>query len=141
MGSNSESNLYLKNLRPDLSDTELKKAFQAFGNVTSVCLKEWKATVGSKAAKFGFVAFGSIQEAKKAHESAFNSAEVKSLYIPYERPYINLHQSKERRHEYLQSERRKFQELIYYQFMQQMAMMSGRHAFPPPMNYRRGQQQ
>jgi hypothetical protein len=59
-GSNSESNLYLKNLRPDLTDTELKKAFQEFGTVTSICLKDWKATVGSKAAKFGFVAFSSI---------------------------------------------------------------------------------
>jgi len=102
----SLNNLYLKNLKLDITEKELKDAFEAFGKVTSVGIKTWANPSKTKEAKFGFVAFESQTDAKNAHEKALNTPTVLALYQSKEAPYINVHQSKEKRQEFINSKRR-----------------------------------
>lgn len=104
--SQSLNNLYLKNLRLDVTEEELKKAFENFGKVTSVGIKIWTNPQKTKEAKFGFVAYEQPDDAKNAHNKALGTQEVLNLYISKEPPYINIHQSKEKRQEFINSKRR-----------------------------------
>jgi RNA recognition motif-containing protein len=103
----NETNLFVKNLRPDVTEAEVKTAFQHFGQVTSVAVKEWKATGEQKPAKFGFVAFSNGEDAKKAQLEGSGVPEIRVLYNAGIEPYINLHQSREKRNEYLYTRRRR----------------------------------
>jgi len=55
----NNTNLFLKNLKEEVNEEQIKNAFQQFGQITSVAVKEWQASGGNKKAKFGFVAFSS----------------------------------------------------------------------------------
>ncbi|XP_073317035.1 polyadenylate-binding protein 6-like [Primulina huaijiensis] len=60
------TNLYVKNLDEDITNDLLKNKFSAFGNICSaVVMKDEKG----KSKGFGFVNFGSHEEAKKAMEA------------------------------------------------------------------------
>jgi polyadenylate-binding protein len=103
------TNLFLKNLRLDVTEDELKQAFQFFGKVTSIGLKEWNTKAGQKQAKYGFVALGTPEDAGRAINEGLQQEDIKALFIPNSRAYIGLHQSREKRQQYLLSERRKMQ--------------------------------
>jgi len=133
----NQNNLFVKNLRLDITEDDLKKAFQNFGKVTSVAVKEWTSNGGQKSAKFGYIAFDNADDAKRALTEGLKLNEIRSLYIPTASPYINLHQSKDRRTEYLQSIRRKKMQAM----MNPMDMYRAGMGFPPgPVPNRRFQQ-
>jgi len=101
----SDSNLYIKNLRQDVEEEEIRKAFQQFGNITSVSCKEWTNSAGQKN-KFAFVCFDNPQDASQAQAQALSVPEVKALYAPGVEPYVNFHQSREKRNQFLDSKGR-----------------------------------
>jgi polyadenylate-binding protein len=103
------TNLYLKNLRLDVTEQEVKQAFQTFGKVTSVAVKEWVAKSGQRQAKYGFVAFESADDASRAINEGLDQEAIKKLYLQGARPYIGLHQSKDKRQQFLLSEKRRMQ--------------------------------
>lgn len=103
----NETNLFVKNLRPDVTEAEVKNAFQQLGQVTSVAVKDWKPTGEQKPAKFGFVAFSNGEDAKKAQLQGSGVPEIRALFNTGVEPYINLHQTREKRNEYLYTRRRR----------------------------------
>lgn len=75
----NETNLYVKSLKTDVDEAKIMKAFEKYGKVTSVCIKvhEPKNTGTATPAetvvpksnvklRFGFINFGSAEEAKNA---------------------------------------------------------------------------
>jgi polyadenylate-binding protein len=101
----NETNLYVKNLNLNTKKEELFNAFIQFGPITSVDVKLWNSPNG-KQAVFGFINFKSKEDATRARSEALSKDEIKKLYIPTEPQYINLHQSKDKRNEFIQSKKR-----------------------------------
>ena len=67
-------NLYAGNLSRDLSESELREAFEAYGSVTSCSIIKDKFSGDSRG--FGFVEMSNKSEAEKAI-SALNGKELK----------------------------------------------------------------
>jgi RNA recognition motif-containing protein len=85
----NETNLYIKSLKPDIDDEKVKKAFEKYGKVTSVCLKvhepkpnpDRPADIPEKPPvklKFGFINFMTAEEAKNAFTECKKDAAVLS---------------------------------------------------------------
>ena len=85
-------NIYAGNLSPDVTDDDLKKAFEAFGQVESVNVIKDKFSGAPRG--FGFVEMPSKKEAQSAIEG-LNSTDLKgqSLNVNEARP-----RSEKRRH-------------------------------------------
>jgi polyadenylate-binding protein len=131
----SETNLFLKNLKLETTVEQLKSVFGQFGTVNSCAVKEWTSKTGKKKANCGFVAFDNATDATNAMSESPNNTDAKALFLPGENIYIQRHQSKDKRHAFLVSERRKRQ----MQFNQNFGM----NMYPPagfmPQNFRRTQ--
>jgi polyadenylate-binding protein len=134
----NQTNLFIKNLRLDVTEAEVKQAFQKFGKVTSVAVKEWGSN--AQKAKFGFVAFDNVNDCKTAQSEGMKDQEIRSLYLPNATPYINLHQSKEKRSEYLLSLKRRKMQAGMMPPMDMFNRMGGMGGFPGGMPNRRFQQ-
>ena len=85
-------NIYAGNLSPDVTEDDLKKAFEAFGQVESVNVIKDKFSGAPRG--FGFVEMPSKKEAQSAIEG-LNSTDLKgqSLNVNEARP-----RSEKRRH-------------------------------------------
>jgi len=103
--AHNDTNLFVKNLKAEVTEADLKEAFQQFGQIISIAVKTWN--LGEKTAKFGFIAFENAVDAKKCQLEAAYSPEVRELYLPGAQPYINFHQSREKRNEFLYTQRRR----------------------------------
>jgi len=103
--AHNETNLFVKNLKAEVTENDLKEAFQQFGKIVSIAVKTWNQ--GEKTAKFGFIAFDNAVDAKKCQLEAAYSPEVRDLYIQGAQPYINFHQAREKRNEFLYTQRRR----------------------------------
>jgi len=144
-----QTNLYLKNLRPDITEQDIKKAFSQYGKVTSVAVKDWKSPTGEKTARYGFVAFDNASDTKFVLAEAHKNPDIIALYLKGVMPYINIHQPRDRRNEYLLSLRRKMMQTSFmnmgmdmfrpmpFQFPQRR-FGSYPQQFPPMNPYRRG---
>jgi len=104
--SQNVTNLFVKNIKPEINEAALKSIFQQFGKVTSVACKDWISKDTQKKARFGFVAFASEDDARRALSEAPTAQEIKDIFLPEAQPYIGFHQSKERRSEYLSSQKK-----------------------------------
>jgi len=102
----NETNLYVKNLKAEVTETDLKRAFQQFGLITSTACREWNASSTQKQAKFGFVAFDNADDARRAQAQAHEVPEIRALFLVDAQPYIGMHQSKDKRKEYLYTQRK-----------------------------------
>jgi polyadenylate-binding protein len=131
----SETNLFLKNLKLEVTNDQLKSVFSQFGTVTSCATKEWTSKTGKKKANCGFVAFATAGDATNAMNDAPSNADVKNLFLAGENIYIQRHQSKDKRHAFLVSERRK----RAMQYNQTMGMQMFNPSFGMPQNFRRAQ--
>jgi len=140
--SQNDKNLYLKNLKPEVGEVELKNAFQQYGKVNSVACKEWISKDTQKKAKFAFVAFDNSDDAARALNDGVNTQEIRNLFVAEAKPYIGLHQEKAKRKEYLHTQMKwKGQTSNMFNMdpmrSMQMQMGAGRKfpPFPPMMNH------
>lgn len=83
-------NIYVGNLSYEINETELRKEFEAFGQVTSAAVIKDKFTGESRG--FGFVEMAGKQEALSAMES-LNGKELKgkALKVTEARPRNDNH--------------------------------------------------
>lgn len=83
----SESHLFLENLSAHVSENDLKKAFENFGEVTSAIIKPVQTN-------FGYIDFKDKEDCKKALAEAIRDDKILSLY--YDRQmYLNYYMTKE----------------------------------------------
>lgn len=82
--SKNETNLFIKSLTPEVTDDKLRRAFEKYGPVTSVCVRSHElakaSTAGDKKVlKFGFVNFQQSSHASDALNKGKNDPEIKAL--------------------------------------------------------------
>jgi len=123
----NRTNLFLKNVKLDITENSLKSAFQQFGQVLSVALKDWVSKDTQRKARFGFINFSNAEDANKAVAEGPSTKEIRDLFVPEAQPYIGFHQSKETRLQFLKSQTKGK--------LQQASLMNGMGAFGgmPPM--------
>jgi len=97
--ANQNASLFIKNLRPEVTEEELLGALRAFGEIASANLKQTEH--GGKKYGMAFVNFKFPQDAANAQTHAKEKEEVKDLF--YEKnPYIGFLMNKEQRDQYKQ---------------------------------------
>lgn len=134
----SVTNLYIKSLKVEVTEDQLREVFEKWGKVTSVCIKNAKTSI-SKDLNFGFVNFSSVEEASKAYAEAKKDETLKNLIDSSHFPnidYVYYAQSKSVRRQYLQMKQKNKQAMQ----MNMMGMMGGFGMFGrggPRMNQRR----
>jgi polyadenylate-binding protein len=96
-----QTNLYIKNLKPEATEEKLLELFSEYGQVNSVKVKEWKEPAGG-VSKFGFVDFKEPADCDNALSNAGKNKEVLKIFRNQE-PYIGLYQTREQRNKYLQT--------------------------------------
>jgi len=83
----NETKLYIRSLKLDTTAESLKEAFKSFGDVVSSSVRE--ITHNEKKLKFGFVEFGTKEEANEALSNGPSHPEI--LEVTYVSPaYIKL---------------------------------------------------
>ena len=119
----SVTNLYIKSLKEDVTDEQIREVFEKWGKVTSICLRSAKGAI-SKDLKFGFVNYSSAEEATKAYAEAKKDEGLKSLIDSSHFPnidFIYYAQSKSVRRQYLQMKQKNKQAMQ----MNMMGFMGG----------------
>jgi polyadenylate-binding protein len=102
----NDTNLFIKNLKPEVTKEQVKQAFSEFGEVgnTAVFTKEFKPDDSVKG--YGFVSFKVAQDALKAQTDGPKSDDIKNLFIDGQEVYINFWQPKSQRDQFKASKRR-----------------------------------
>merc|ERR1711935_507709 len=146
----NETNLYIKSLRADCDEAKVRAVFEKYGTVTSVCLKEHEPkaldrpatgqqgqqqapvlpVAGSTKLRFGFINFGTPEQAKNAFteckkDPAFTSLIDQGLNARGGE-FIYYAQTKTVRHQYLRMQKKNMKTfkliqdnvLQYYQLME-----------------------
>lgn len=140
----NETNLYIRSLKVDVTEEQLKQVFSKYGAINSTCIKKHKfpskTTDEDKELQFGFVNFPNIDEAKAAYTNAKKDEEIKDLIHPSAHDkgdFIFYAQPKNVRSQYLRMIKKNFRttqmlqnnmfSLAQNQFRQ---MMGGNMRFP-----------
>ena len=91
----NKTNLFLKDLRPDVTNEELKAAFATFGETNNVATRtpSNQPKMADQPKAMGFVNFEDKADAKKAQTEGHNVEEIRKLFIEG-RPYITFWQPK-----------------------------------------------
>jgi RNA recognition motif-containing protein len=55
----------LKDVKPEITKKDLEEVFQSYGEVISVGIKKWEDTKNARNLHHAFVAFKSVEDAKK----------------------------------------------------------------------------
>ena len=123
----SVTNLYIKSLKNEVTEEQIREVFEKWGKVTSICLKSAQGAI-SKDLKFGFVNYSSAEEATKAYAEAKTDETLKELIDPSHFPNIDFvyyAQSKSVRRQYLQMKQKNKQamQMNMFGFMGGMGMM------------------
>jgi polyadenylate-binding protein len=82
--SKNETNLFIKSLNQDVTEDRLKKIFEKYGPVTSVCVRSHELaksnpTGDKKVLKFGFINFQQSSHAADAMNKGKTDPEIKTL--------------------------------------------------------------
>jgi len=89
----NETNLYIRSLRPGVTEAEFRAAFEKYGTINSICLKKHSfpqrpnaeqpaQSPDNKELAFGFVNFPKTEEAKAAFTEGKKDADILALIDP-----------------------------------------------------------
>ena len=78
---NNLTNLFIKSLKPSVTEDQLREAFGKYGKITSIGLKEAKPTVlgTTEPLKFGFINFADEKEASEAFFKGKKDDDIRAL--------------------------------------------------------------
>jgi len=131
----NDTNLFVKNLKPETTEEAIRSAFAQFGEITSVGVRV-NTVKGEEKRACGFVAFKVNQEAARAQSEGHKTAAVKDLFIEGQEPYINFWQPKQQREQYKHSKNR--YNMSFRQPRPFGPGFMGNNMYPPmPMGYMR----
>lgn len=127
----NETNLFIKSLREDVTEAQLKQVFSKFGEVTSVAVQQSTKvpkSIESHGVKlnFGFVNFKDENCAKQAFLEAKKNADIKALISEFhddKRDFIYFAQPKNVREQYLKMLRKNLQTTTLLQSQMNMFKM------------------
>lgn len=148
----NETNLFIKSLREDVTEAQLKKAFSTYGEVTSVAVQpssKVPKSIESHGVKinFGFINFKDENCAKQAFLDAKKNAEIKALISEFhddKRDFLYFAQPKNVREQYLKMLRKNLQTTTLLQsqmnMFKMMMQMNNKRGGMPQFNKKGGKQ-
>lgn len=117
--NNQPTNLYVRSIKMGVTAEAFRAAFEKYGKVTSVCLREWKpnqravdaASVPTLPApqpmQFGFINFATPEEAQNALLESKKDPEIRGLVsVEGDATFVFIAQSREVRAQYLTMQKR-----------------------------------
>ena len=99
VNTSQQTNLYIKNLKPETTEQQVNELFSQFGTINSIKIQEWKAPIGTTS-KFGFIDYKTESDCYNAHHNVSNNPEILKLFIG-QSPYVGFYQSRVQRNKYL----------------------------------------
>ena len=139
------TNLYVRSLRPEITQEEFRAAFEKYGKITSVCLRDWKPHPRGNeipsapesppplAMKFGFINFTTEEEAQNVMLGYKKDADIRAIVTAEgETPFIFFAQSKTTRNNYLKMQKR-MREQLRLNMMQYNMKNQGKRGHKGPM--------
>ena len=146
----NETNLYIRSVRSEVTEEEVRTAFEKYGKITSIFLKTWEnphpteptAPAAPKKLQFGFINFENPEEALKAHTSYKTDATIKAFIDPSEtRDFLFFAQPKRIREQYLRVQRNNYALMMAVKAHRMMAgFQNMSHMRGPPRRGKRPQQ-
>lgn len=117
--NNQPTNLYVRSIKLGVTPEAFKAAFEKYGKVTSVCLREWKPQTRPtdptavptlptpQPLQFGFINFQTPEQAQEALLNSKKDAEVRALVsVEGDANFIFIAQTRETRLQYLNMQKR-----------------------------------
>jgi len=89
--------LIVKNLKPDVTEQQIRELFNTFGEIKQCGLRE--VELKDQKYRMAFVNYKSVEEATNAQSNSQQKEEIKKLFYN-ETPYIQLWFSKEQRQQF-----------------------------------------
>ena len=131
--NDNQTNIYMRSIKGSVTEDDIRKAFQKYGVITSVCLKEWLGTVkaanpalppSEQTLQYGFINFKLVKDAQEVVMNYKKDEEIKALStMENDGNFVFFAQPKAVRREYLKMQSRMRESMIVnYQ--------------PPPFNNR-----
>lgn len=114
----NDTNLYVRSIRPEVTREQLRAAFETFGPVTSVLIKNWTPeqkpeSEPGKSLQFGFVNFEKDEDALRAQTNYKTSQEIMALLEATDAgKFVFFAQPKRIREQYLRMQRHNSQFLV-----------------------------
>jgi len=96
----NETNIFIKNLKPEVTEQDIHNLFNVYGEITNCGIKE--VDFRGQKYKMAFVNYKYPEEATKAQSESSHKEEIKKLF--YDSPYIGLWLSKDQRIQYKQTQ-------------------------------------
>lgn len=134
----NETNVYMRNLKLDITIDKLKAVFGVFGKIIDACIKESDPVNKQKhqKLKFACIAFERPEQAQDAIENGPKSQDVRDLFVDPAQVYIRLHETREKRRDFVKTQQRRPLVFFYnqpYPFMYPPGMrpMYNPHMRPP----------
>ena len=97
----NETNIFIKNLKPEVSEVQIRDLFQTFGEITNYGCKETEFQ--GKKFKMFFVNYKYPEDAVKAQSQCTEMEEIRKMFYD-DKPYVGLWLAKEQRAQFKQTQ-------------------------------------
>lgn len=107
----NKTNVYIRGIREDVTDEQLRSILEEFGQITSLSLKLHTMKNSQKKVQFGYCNFSKQEEASMAISEGSKNEALRALIdfetIRNNQTFIQYFQTKVQREQYLQTQKRK----------------------------------
>ena len=107
MNFTNQTNIYIRSLKLDVTEADIKNAFEKYGEITSLCIKQWESNQPGKNLKkqFAFVNFKTPESARNVVQQYKNDDEINKLVETDKNDlYLFFAQNKHQRLQFLKTQ-------------------------------------